>query len=85
MAPDQPIGKITHFYSHLGVGIIALTAPLRVGDSIHVKGHTTDFIQKADSLQLNHQDINAGKKGDEVGVKLDQKVRHGDTVSIVTG
>ena len=85
MAQDQPIGKITHFYSHLGVGIIALTAPLRVGDSIHVKGHTTDFIQKADSLQLNHQDINAGKKGDEVGVKLDQKVRHGDTVSIVTG
>ena len=85
MAPVQPIGKITHFYSHLGVGIIALTAPLRVGDSIHVKGHTTDFIQKADSLQLNHQDINAGKKGDEVGVKLDQKVRHGDTVSIVTG
>lgn len=84
MAQDQPIGKITHFYSHLGVGIIALTAPLKVGDSIHVKGHTTDFTQKVASLQLNHQDINAGKKGDEAGVKLDQKVRHGDTVSLVT-
>jgi hypothetical protein len=83
MAQDQPIGKITHFYSHLGVGIIALTAPLKVGDSIHVKGHTTDFTQTADSLQLNHQDVSAGKKGDEIGVKLDQKVRHGDTVFLV--
>ena len=84
MAQDQPIGKITHFYSHLGVGIIALTTSLKVGDSIHVKGHTTDFTQEVKSLQLNHQDVNAGKKGDEIGVKLDQKVRHGDTVSLVT-
>ena len=84
MAPEPAIGKITHFYSHLGVGIITLTAPLKVGDTIHIKGHTTDFTQTADSLQLNHQDVSAGKKGDEVGVKLDQKVRHGDTVSLVT-
>ena len=83
MAQDQPIGKITHFYSHLGVGIIALTAPLKVGDSLHIKGHTTDFTQPVDSLQLNHQDITAAKSGDEVGIKLDQKVRHGDAVHLV--
>lgn len=83
MAQDQPIGKITHFYSHLGVGIIALTAPLKQGDTIHVKGHTTDFTQKVNSLQLNHESINEGNQGDEVGIKLDAKVRHGDTVSMV--
>lgn len=83
MASDQPIGKITHFYSHLGVGIIALTAPLKQGDTIHVKGHTTDFTQQVDSLQLNHQSVDEAKKGDEVGIKLDAKVRHGDTVSVV--
>ena len=77
------IGTITHLYSHLGVGIIALTAPLKVGDTIKVKGHTTDFTQKIDSLQLNHQDVTAGKKGDEIGVKLDDKVRSGDTVFLV--
>lgn len=83
IASDQPIGKITHFYSHLGVGIIALTAPLKQGDTIRVKGHTTDFTQKVDSLQLNHQDIEAGKSGDEVGIKVEDKVRPGDTVSLV--
>ena len=83
MAQDQPIGTITHLYSHLGVGIIALTAPLKVGDTIKVKGHTTDFTQKVDSLQLNHQDIPQAKSGDDVGVKLDDKVRSGDTVFLV--
>lgn len=84
MASDQSIGKITHFYSHLGVGIIALTAPLKQGDTIHIKGHTTDFTQQVDSLQLNHQSVDEAKKGDEVGIKLDTKVRHGDTVSVVS-
>ena len=83
MAQEQPIGTITHLYSHLGVGIIALTAPLKVGDTIKVKGHTTDFTQKVDSLQLNHQDIPQAKSGDEVGVKLDSTVRSGDTVFLV--
>ncbi len=83
MAQEQPIGTITHLYSHLGVGIIALTAPLKVGDTIKVKGHTTDFTQKVDSLQLNHQDIPQAKSGDDVGVKLDDKVRSGDTVFLV--
>jgi len=83
MAQDKPIGTITHLYSHLQVGIIALTAPLKVGDTIKVKGHTTDFTQKVDSLQLNHQDIPQAKSGDDVGVKLDDKVRSGDTVFLV--
>ena len=83
MAKETAIGRITHFYSHLGVGIIALTSPLKQGATIHIKGHTTDFTQSADSLQLNHQDVTAAKKGDQVGVKLDQTVRHGDTVNLI--
>ena len=80
---ETAIGTITHFYSHLGVGIIALTAPLKVGDTIKVKGHTTDFTQPVDSLQLNHQDIPQAKSGDEVGIKLSDKVRSGDAVFLV--
>ena len=80
MAQDQPIGTITHLYSHLGVGIIALTAPLKVGDTIKVKGHTTDFTQKVDSLQLNHQDIKEAKSGDEVGLKTTEQIKDGAEV-----
>lgn len=76
----KPIGKITHFYSHLGVGIIKLKSGLKVGDSIQIKGHTTDITQPVDSLQLDHKDVKSGKKGDEIGIKVSDKVRDGDEV-----
>ena len=74
------IGKVTHFYDHLSVAIVKLTAPITVGDELHFKGHTTDFKQKADSLQFDHKEIEAGKKGQEVGIKVKDKVREGDAV-----
>lgn len=80
MADEKPLGKITHYFSKIGVGIIKLTGPLKVGDQIQFKGHTTDFTQMVDSIQLEHRPIQAAKKGDEVGIKAAQKVREGDQV-----
>jgi len=78
---DQ-IGKITHYYSKLGVGIIKLNKELKVGDTIQIKGHTSDFKQKVNEIQFDHKNIEKGKPGQEVGVKLNEKIRDGDLVFI---
>ncbi len=78
---EQLIGKITHYYSKVSVGIVELTdGGLKVGDAIRIKGGTTDFEQTVDSIQYEHQDINEAKEGQSVGVKVAQKVRDGDLV-----
>lgn len=82
-AKEALVGEITHFYDKLGVGIIKLKAALKPGDSIHIKGHTTDLNQTVDSLQLDHAEAKAGKKGDEIGLKVKDKVRDGDRVYLV--
>jgi len=74
------VGHISHFFSKLNVGIIELSSELRGGDAIHIKGHTTDFVQPITSLQIEHADVKAAKAGDSVGIKVDQHVREGDLV-----
>jgi len=76
----EEIGKITHYYSHLGVGIIELSGTLKVGDKIKVKGHTTDIEQIIDSMQIDHKDVAEAKKGDVVGIKVADHVRETDKV-----
>ena len=76
------IGVITHYYSKLGVGIIKLEKELNLGDEIIIKGHSSDFKQKVEGLQFDHKDIVKGEKGQDVGVKLKEKVREGDVVYI---
>ncbi|MDD2753316.1 MAG: translation elongation factor-like protein [Candidatus Portnoybacteria bacterium] len=80
MAEEKLIGKITHYFGNIGVGIIGLTDSFRVGDRIRVKGSTTDFEQAVNSMQVDRKDISEAKSGDEVGVKLEQKVKEGDKV-----
>lgn len=80
MAIEQEVGKISHYYDKAGVGIIELTDVLKVGDTIHIKGHTTDFTQQVASLQIEHQNIEEAKAGDSVGIKVDQLVREHDLV-----
>lgn len=75
------VGTVTHFYDKINVAIVKLTAPLKAGDPLVFKGHTTDFKQNADSMQLDHKDVTEAAKGDEVGIKVTEKVREGDTVS----
>lgn len=80
MAEEKEIGKITHYFSNLSVGIIKLTDTLKVGDTVHIKGNTTDFTQDIKSMQIEHENIQEAKEGDSVGVKVNEKVREGDAV-----
>ncbi|MBU0687576.1 MAG: hypothetical protein KKB81_07010 [Candidatus Margulisbacteria bacterium] len=79
---SKPIGKITHYFNKIHVGIIKLNAPLEKGAFITIKRKENDFTQKVDSMQMNHQDIEKGKKGWEVGIRLAGVVKEGDLVFI---
>ena len=74
------IGRVTHFYSKIGVAIISLDGSLNVGDRIALIGATTDLEQIVKSMQVEHQNIDEAKPGDLVGLKVKDKVREGDTV-----
>ncbi len=80
MAEEKLIGKITHYFSGINVGIVELTDAFSVGEKIHIKGASTDFEQTVSSMQIDRQDISAAKTGDAIGIKIDQKVREGDMV-----
>jgi hypothetical protein len=72
------IGKITHYFSNIEVAVIELVSPLKMGDSIRVVGgQETDFEQKVGSMQIDHKEVKVGKKGDSVGLKIDEKVHEG--------
>ncbi|MCX7974580.1 MAG: hypothetical protein N3B16_08775 [Candidatus Aminicenantes bacterium] len=82
---EEEIGRITHYFSRIGVGVVEITAgELRVGDTIHIKGHTTDFYQKVESMQVERQPISLAKKGDSIGLKVIDHVRENDRVFRVT-
>jgi len=77
----EPIGEVTHFFPHVKAGVIKLKRDtLSVGDTIYIKGHTTDFEQKIKSMQVNHAPLEKASKGQEIGMKVKSKVRHGDKV-----
>ena len=78
--PEEVIGKVSDFFSRPVVAGIELTAPLKSGDKIHIKGHTTDIELTVDSMQINNVDVSEAKAGDSVGVKVNERVRRGDTV-----
>ena len=82
--PEVEIGKVSDFFARPVVAGIELTAPLKVGDKIHVAGHTTDMELTVQSLQINNVDVNEAKAGDSVGIKVSDRVRRGDTVFKVT-
>ncbi len=80
MAKDKPIGKVTHWYDKIGVAVVKLNGALKAGDKIKVKRGETEFEDTVASLQLEHEDIKAGKKGQEVAVKLNQQAKEGSEV-----
>ena len=79
-AKEELVGKITHYFGKIEVGIIELGKKLNVGDTIHVKGGTTDFEQEVKSIQIEHEQIEKAKKGDVIGLEIKEKVREGDEV-----
>lgn len=80
--PGERIGAVTHYFSHLSVAVIRLdpSATLRVGDRIHIKGHTSDFAQRVDSLQVEHQPVMEVGPNDDFGIKVIDHAREHDIV-----
>ena len=74
------IGKISHCFGHIGVAVIELTGDLKVGDKIRIKGHTTDFEQEVNSMQIDKESVNEAVSGQSIGLKASEKVRVGDEV-----
>ncbi len=74
------IGSITHYFPKVRAAVIKLKAPLSVGDVIWVKGHTTDFKQTINSMQLDHVSLEVAKKGQEIGLLVTSRVRQHDIV-----
>ena len=77
------IGRITHYFGQISVGIIELSDTLRVGDTIRIKGATTDITQTVDSMQIEHDKVAEAPAGEVVGIKVDDRVRVGDDVFAV--
>ena len=76
----KEVGKVIHYFNRLQVAGVRLTDRLQVGDHIYILGHTSDFEQDVASMQLDHQPIEVGKKGQEIGLLVVERARRGDTV-----
>ena len=86
MAMEEEIGKVSHYFSKIGVAAIEITkGSLSVGETIRVKGHTTDFTQRVDSMQLDNQSVQQALPGQSIGIKVADHARQHDAVYKVTG
>ena len=81
---EKEVGVVSHYFGRISVGAIELTDTLEVGDMIHIVGHTTNFTQKIESMEIEHVKVDKAKKGDSIGIRVDEKVRDGDIVYKVT-
>ena len=82
---EKKIGMISHYFGNISVaGIEIEKGKLEVGDTIRIKGHTTDFTQTINSMQIDLQKVEKAKKGDSIGIKVDKRVREHDEVYLVT-
>jgi translation elongation factor EF-1alpha len=77
---DTKVGVIVHYYDKIGVAVVKVLTPIKVGDRIKISGHDKEFEQEIASMQVEHQNIEKAKKGDDVGMKVDQPVKDGDEV-----
>ena len=84
-AGEERIGIVTHYFNHLSVAIIQLeTSGLRTGDKVHVKGHTSDFYQVIESMEVDHVHVDAVQPGASFGLRVKDHAREHDIVYIVT-
>jgi putative protease len=82
---ERKIGTVTHYYNHLHVaGVTISDGELHNGDTVHIKGHTSDFEQKVKSMQIDHEPVEIAKPGDQIGLTVIEHAREHDTVYAVT-
>jgi hypothetical protein len=81
---EQKVGVVTHYFGHINVAAIALEDELRAGDQIHIVGHTSDFTETVESMQLEHEKVSVGKRGDEIAINVVEHAREHDEVFKVT-
>lgn len=79
-AKENVIGTITHYFPHVQAAVIKLKAPLTTGDTIKIKGHTTDFTQAITSMQIDRVPVTSARVGQEIGVLVNSRVRQHDLV-----
>lgn len=77
---ENVIGIVTHYFPHVNAAVIKLKAPLTIGDTVKIKGATTDFTQNVNSIQIDRVPITSAKKGQEIGLLVDSRVRQHDVV-----
>lgn len=82
--PEEIVGTVSDFFAHPVVAGIELTGTLKVGDRVHIKGHTTDLEFTVGSIQIDNANVSEAKSGDSVGVKVSDRVRSGDHIYRVT-
>ncbi|MHC4155289.1 MAG: translation elongation factor-like protein [Planctomycetota bacterium] len=82
--PEEKIGTVSDFFARPVVAAIELEGALKVGDKIHIKGHTTDLELTVESMQISNAPVQEANAGDSIGVKVTERVRHGDSVYKVT-
>jgi len=74
------VGKISHYFTKIGVGVIELSDELKVGDRISIEGATTNVQQTVDSMEIEHENVQSAGVGQSIGMKVEQRVREGDLV-----
>ena len=77
---ERQVGRITHYFGRIGVAAVELEDALLVGDSIGVKGHTSDWVQRVDSMQVDGADVERAERGQVVGIKVSEHAREHDVV-----
>ncbi len=83
---EEQVGKVVKFFAKPSVAAVEITAgTLRVGDTIHIKGHTTDLEETVKSMQIEKESIDEAKSGDLIGIQVSDRVREGDKIFKVKG
>jgi putative protease len=77
---EKQIGEITHYYGRIGVAVLELEDGLKVGDTVHISGRRTDFVQRVVSMEIEHRKMQAVSAGADVALKVDEKVYEGDKI-----
>ncbi len=80
---EKKIGEITHFFAKPSAAVLKLSAAIKVGDQVHIHGHSTHLTQEITSMQIDHKEVEVAKPGDDVALLVTERVREGDEVFLI--